>query len=261
MILHNADCLQIMPTMAEGSVDLILTDLPYGVLDAHWDQRLDLADFMTQAQRLLKPNGTMVLFGNEPFATDLRMAWRDGYKYDYIWVKGEGSNFLHAKNMPLKKHETILVFSKGKINHPTCTRNRMTYNPQGLLPSGKKERAHKSGDHAGGRAYDIRGALKDVYQATYIQEYCNYPTSILEFGKEGRPLHTSQKPVDLLEYLVKTFTNEGEVVLDATMGSGSTGVACINTGREFVGIELDPEIYNIAENRIKSMNADTLKAA
>ncbi len=231
-----------MGDIPDRSVDCILCDLPYGTTACKWDSIVPLDDLWLQYERIIKPNGTVLLFGSEPFSTKLRMSGFKQFKYDLIWLKNNSTGFQHAKNMPLKNYEIISVFSYGSMGHANLLgERRMTYNPQGLIPC---ERFYKGERNAGG-IIGKRPSHKKVVK----QEFTNYPKMVLQFDNEFG-LHPTQKPVALLEYLVNTYSNPGELVLDNCMGSGSTGVACANTGRRFIGIEKDETYFNIASERI-----------
>lgn len=235
-----------MKDIPDESVDMILCDLPYGTTACKWDSIIPFEILWKHYNRVIKNNGVICLFGSEPFSTHLRISQIDNYKYDWIWVKSNGScsGFVHAKNMPLKKHEIISVFSKAPIGHISLLKERrMKYNPQGLSYKPTKEISKKKfGNTVGKRPSQVE---------EYTREYINYPVSILNFDSE-KGLHPTQKPVPLLEYLIKTYTNENETVLDNCMGSGSTGVACVHTNRNFMGIELDNHYFDIAKNRIET---------
>ena len=201
--------------------------------------------------KLIKPNGAIVLFGSEPFSSALRMSNIKHYKYDWIWNKGGGSNFLHAPNMPIKSFENIVVFSNSAIGHKSLLGNkRMEYNPQGTTKGKRISRTSLEGsEHKFHRKSHTNGTTG------YKNKRENYPKAIIEISNTSnkeRGLHPTQKPVALMEYLILTYTNKSETVLDFTMGSGSTGVACKNTNRDFIGIELDQNYFNIAKNRIES---------
>ena len=185
-----------------------------------------------QYERIIKDTGAIVLFGSQPFTTALNNSNMKLYRYEWIWIKNNSTGFQLANKRPMKKHENISVFYN----------KQPTYNPQGLQPYGKVNKRGSMGDN-----------WDEMSSNQYIQKYTNYPTLLLEFSHDKEKLHPTQKPIALLEYLIKTYTNEGETVLDNCMGSGSTGVACINTNRNFIGIELDPEYFKIAEKRISSV--------
>lgn len=203
--------------------------------------------------KLIKPNGAIVLFGSEPFSSALRMSNIKNYKYDWTWVKSKPNGFQHSKNKPMKKTENVCIFSKSPMGHKSLLGNkRMEYNPQGIVPIGNKivkDCSHR-GNTMGGNGKSS-GRPKQVGKE-YVA-YTNFPCDILEYSNiiGAKCIHPTQKPVDLLEYLIKTYTNENELVLDFTMGSGSTGVACMNANRKFIGIELDENYFNIAKQRIE----------
>ena len=230
-LLHG-DCLELMKDIPDKSVDLILTDPPYGTTACKWDSVIPFEPMWEQLSRIIKPNGAICLFGSEPFSSALRMSNIKNFKYDWIWNKKLAGNGILAKKQPLKIHEIVSVFNSG-IYIPQMTKGKYRKKMTGGI---------KESEITGGNAV--------------VDEYSNdlyYPKTILEYGignmRKGR-LHPTQKPIALLEYLIKTYTNEGEKVLDFTMGSGSTGVACLNTNRNFIGIELDDEYFEIAKQRI-----------
>lgn len=238
----KGDCLELMQSIPDGCIDMVLCDLPYGTTDCKWDSVIPFDLLWQQYNRIIKDNGIIALFGTEPFSTFLRYSNIKLYKYDWIWKKTRCTGFQHAKNMPLKDFEIISIFSKGGMGHKNLLGNRrMVYNPQGLLPC---ERTYNGLRKFGG----IIGQ-RPSHKAVVKQEFTNYPKMILEFPSEGG-LHPTQKPVPLLEYLVKTYTAPGGLVLDNCMGSGSTGVACANTGRRFIGMEMDDTYFNIASERV-----------
>lgn len=232
--LMQGDCLELMKTIPDGSVDLVLTDPPYGTTACKWDNVIMFEPMWKQLKRIIKPNGAIVLFGSEPFSSLLRTSNLKMFKYDWVWEKEQGVNFQLCKKQPLKIHETISVFSVKYHN----------YFPQGLIACDIK----KSNKGKGGNLGHLSSEDK---RKEYKQEWSNYPKTIQKFNRD-RGLHPTQKPVALLEYLIKTYTQENETVLDFTMGSGSTGVACVNTNRKFIGIELDEKYFEIAKNRIES---------
>ena len=244
--LHNGDCLEVMPPLAAGSVDLVLCDLPYGTTACAWDAVIPFEPLWEQYKRILRGNGAIVLCAGQPFTSALICSNLEWFKYAWVWEKSRALGFTNAKNKPMNKHEDIAVFSPG-----TCANRsdrRMLYNPQGLVAYGKVVSGIKAcaadaspGGHRFGRP---------SHKAERIQEFTNYPTSVLSIGNEGSTVHPTQKPVALMEYLIRTYTNEGDTVLDNCMGSGTTGVAAVNTGRNFIGIERDPDYFAIARKRI-----------
>lgn len=248
MKLLQGDCLELMKDIPDGSVDMILCDLPYGTTSCSWDNIIPFDKLWEQYERIIKPNGCIALFGSQPFTSQLVHSNIKLFKYEWIWYKKRyNSGFAHAKNKPLKKHENIVIFSKGTTVHKSQSKIRMKYNPQGLIPIERKRKTYSNTDVSFGE----RPSHRDT-----IQEYTNYPQSIIEFDLtnedliNNKPIHPTQKPVALLEYLIKTYTNEGDLVLDNVMGSGTTGVACKNLNRDFIGIEKEPDYFKIAEERI-----------
>ena len=236
--IYNEDCINGMSKIADGSVDAIICDPPYGNrVDCDWDVMLPLDEMWEQFNRVTKQNAAIVLFAQLPFAVDLINANRKMFRYEWVWSKSKAVGFLNANRMPLRAHENILVFY----------RRLPVYNPQ--FGTGKAYTSERK-DEVGGRCYQTRKASVTVNDG---QHY--YPRDVLEFksvgnGKEEPQYHPTQKPLKLIEYLIKTYTNEFETVLDATMGSGTTGVACMNTGRKFIGFETDKKYFGISQQRI-----------
>lgn len=241
--LHHGDCLELMKAIPPGSVDMILTDPPYGTTACKWDNVIPFEPMWEQIWRVLKPNGACLLFGSEPFSSALRMSQIKRFKYDWVWKKSKPVGFVNAKLMPLKQHEIISVFSMKSTANGA---DNMVYYPQGLKEINKIVKGGKHSKH-GENTY-WRPSQKELL----MQENTNYPRSVIEHSSSGKTIHPTQKPVALLEYLIKTYTLEGETVLDFTMGSGSTGVACVNTGRKFIGIEMDDKYFEIAKQRIET---------
>ena len=241
MKLINGYCLEEMDRLIKDGVvvDAIITDPPYGTTACKWDSVIPFDEMWERLNKLIKPNGAIVLFGSEPFSSALRMSNIKHYKYDWYWNKTKPVGFLNAKNMPLKDIETLSVFY---VKPPT-------YNPQGITKVDRKNNNSTKTKKHNNISCQNGGEFKASH---YKQESSNYPRQILKYSIENG-LHPTQKPVALLEYLIKTYTNEGETVLDFTMGSGSTGVACKNTGRDFIGIELDEKYFNIAKERIENV--------
>ena len=241
--LMLGDCLERMKEIPDGSVDMVLADPPYGTTACKWDSVIPFEPMWEQLKRIIKPNGAIVLFGAEPFSSLLRVSNLKMFKYDWIWIKTKTQHFAQAPYRPMTEHEIISCFSYGG-NAKNAT-PRMVYNPQGLVKCNKLCKGKKA-THS-----EHRMRLTD--QKDYVQEWTGYPTTILQFASVGKPLHPTQKPVALMEYLIKTYTNENETVLDFTMGSGTTGVACINTNRKFIGIEKDETYFKIAQDRIAAI--------
>ena len=238
--LYRGDCLEVMDGLIALGVkfDAIITDPPYGTTRCKWDSIIPLDEMWNRLNKLIKPNGAIVLFGNEPFTSQLICSNLKGFKYRWDWNKRIPSGMSYAKYRPMQQTEDISIFTKNG--------EKTTYNPQMI----KRDKPIKGGgigksDSAFTRTYK---PLKKTY------EYKN-PVTLIEFDKIRKgAIHPTQKPVELLEYLIKTYTNEGDLVLDFTCGSGSTGVACLNTGRRFVGVELDEKYFNIAKERLESVS-------
>ena len=233
--LMQGDCLERMEEIPDGSVDMVLTDPPYGATACKWDSVIPLEPMWEQLKRVIKPNGAIVMTASQPFTTTLISSNMKMFKYCWVWQKQKPTNFFQVKTQPLKEHEDVVVFCRSKVN----------YYPQGTKPvSIKNGRKNKSSN------------IYSKYDGgDYVQKVGNYPRSIQFVPTEGdkNRLHPTQKPVALMEYLIKTYTNEGETVLDFTMGSGTTGVAAKNLNRKFIGIELDQEYFKIAQERISAV--------
>jgi site-specific DNA-methyltransferase (adenine-specific) len=230
--LMQGDCLERIKEIPDGSVDMILTDPPYGTTACKWDSIIPLEPMWEQLKRIIKPNGAMVLFGSEPFSSSLRMSNISDFKYDWVWNKVKGGNFAILNYQPYKIHEIISIFSKSTHN----------YYP---IKTPQKERKGKVYSSSESAPLKYNDGKERVYKD-------KHPKSILEVSNANQKgkVHPTQKPVALMEYLIKTYTNEGETVLDFTMGSGTTGVASKNLNRSFIGIELDEGYFEIADKRI-----------
>ena len=237
--LWQGDCLQLMDNIADKSIDMILCDLPYGVTTKNkWDSVIPFKLLWEQYERIIKDNGAIVLFGQDKFTAECMLSNRKLHRYNLIWKKVLPSGFLNANRMPLREHEDIMVFYK-KL--PTYNPQKVKGNPchtRGVVS--KTNEVQKKNDNYGDfKCVETEGDMK-------------FPTSVLEFSKPHPSIsvHPTQKPVELLEWLIKTYTNEGETVLDNCMGSGSTGVAAVNTNRKFIGIELELQYFEIAKSRM-----------
>lgn len=226
-LLANGDCLEVMADMADNSVDLILCDLPYGTTQNKWDAIIPFDALWKQYKRLAKDATAIVLTSSNPFSSALVMSQPKIFRHSWVWQKTHVTGHLNAKKMPMKMHEDVLVFGKKSVR----------YNPQGLVPYGKITKRGGNGSNFGKSGTEN------------FQEFTNYPRSIIEFANDGDE-HPTQKPVDLMSYLIRTYSDPGDVVLDNTMGSGTTGVACVREGRVFRGIEQDPDYFEIACRRI-----------
>jgi len=244
-MLHLGDCLEVMRDIPGGSVDMVLTDPPYGTTACKWDSVIPFEPMWEQLKRITKPNGAIVLTASQPFTSALVMSNVKMFKYCWVWKKSRPTGFANAKRQPLRCVEDVLVFCKLST----------VYNPQNLV---RVDRITKNSASAGGaivRGDVVGSAGKGKLRtggSSYMQEFTNYPRQVLEYGNASKTVHPTQKPVALMEYLIKTYTNAGETVLDFTMGSGTTGVACKNTGREFIGIEMDAAYFATASARIAS---------
>ena len=233
------DCLEVLKTLPDASVDMVLCDPPYGTTACKWDTVIPFEPFWDHLHRVAKPTAALCIFGSEPFSSALRMSNIKEFKYDWIWNKKKAANFIFANKQPLKKTEIVSVFYQKQPNYFPIK----IMNPNGPQKSGRKGIGNTIHDHLPNAPK--RSAAGKHYEADKL-----LPSNIIEISKDAKPVHPTQKPVALLEYLIKTYTLEGETVLDFTMGSGSTGVAAKNLGRSFIGIEKDVTYYDIATKRI-----------
>lgn len=230
--LRHGDCLDILPTLEAGSVDMVLCDLPYGTTQNKWDSIIPLDRLWVEYWRVVKPNGAVVLTAQTPFDKVLGVSCLKYLKYEWIWNKTRATGHLNVWKQPMKNHENVLVFYRAQC----------TYNPQGITRKAVAT-IRKGGDNGTNYGKSDKDA---------VQEWENFPRAVINIPSEGTTVHPTQKPVALMEYLIRTYTNEGETVLDNTMGSGTTGVAARNTGRNFIGIERDPSYFTIAQQRINN---------
>ena len=236
--LSNGDCLELMCNIPDKSIDMILCDLPYGTTHNKWDSVIPFNLLWCQYRRIIKDNGAICLFGQGLFTANLICSNKEMYRYDLIWEKTKAGGFLNARRMPLQAHENISVFYK----------KLPVYNPQ--MESGKPyiKKAVTNGDGKNYGKFDRVGEIA-------VNEGTRFPRSVIKISNDNhKSLHPTQKPVELLEWLIRTYSNENETILDNCMGSGSTGVACINTNRKFIGIELDNTYFEIAKKRIEEAN-------
>ncbi len=237
MKLIHGDCIEKMKDIPDNSIDMVLCDPPYGTTACKWDSIIPLEPMWEQLKRVIKPNGAIVMTASQPFTTTLIASNMKMFKYCWVWDKKIPSGMSYARYQPMRQHEDVVVFCDGKT----------TYNAQKTL----RDKPIKGGGMSKGETTNNQNlkALKKTYTH-------KNPTTLISFDKVRRgSVHPTQKPVALMEYLIKTYTNEGETVLDFTMGSGSTGVACVNTGRDFIGIELDEGYFKIAESRVNIANS------
>ena len=252
--IFNGDCLELMKELPDNSVDCIISDLPFGITDQKFDKKkFNLVAMWEQFKRILKNYSAVALFASSKFSYELFNSNPTWYKYKWIWIKNYATCFVHAKNAPMHKFEEILIFSDGVVNHESCTNKRMKYFPQGVKDLEKPRYKTKKTETS--RLY-----CHEIFKPHCITQ-TNFPNDVLFYdapfnvGKN----HPNEKPVELLEYLIRTYTNEGELVLDATIGSGSTAVACVNTGRKFIGYELDEKYFDVACYRVQKAILDKLQ--
>lgn len=244
--LHRGDCLEVMDKLIEQGikVDAIITDPPYGTSACKWDSVIPFDEMWKRINNLIKKNGVISLFGSEPFSSYLRMSNISDYKYDWVWQKDRGSNFMNYKYAPSKNYELISIFSKGAMSYVRNGEN-IKYNPQMTTGKPYEQKQGRGGDAV------VRAGSRTGKEITTVNNGERYPNAIQRFSSD-KGLHPTQKPIALMEYLIKTYTNENETVLDFTMGSGTTGVACKNLNRNFIGIELEEKYCEIARNRIEN---------
>ena len=255
IVTKQGDCLEIMKNIPNDSIDLILCDLPYGVTKCKWDSPIDVDKLWEQYKRIIKkPQGVIALFAQQPFTSLIISKCFKLHKYNLFWKKNRVTQFLLANYRPMKCIEEICIFSYGGAAAASRKTGNMVYNPQGLIPKIVKKRNSKKRI---GKMLDQLHHLgpnnKLISNTEYEQKFTNYPKELIEFpivSKKEATCHETQKPVKLLEYLIKTYSNENNIVLDNAMGSGSTGIACLNTNRKFIGIEIETKYYQIAHKRI-----------
>ena len=238
------DCLERMAEIEDGSVHLILCDLPYGTTACAWDSIIPLDQLWAHYKRLITPTGAIVLTAAQPFTSVLAVSNLEWFKYTWVWEKNRPTNFAHAKNKPMKKHEDILVFSPGTTVHATQSKTRMTYNPQGVFDIAEKIVTKRASEKTDAFFADRPG------HGEFKRNKSGYPHTILKFATDQLGLHPTAKPIDLMRYLIRTYSNEGEMVLDNTMGSGTTGIAARMEQRRFIGIERDEKYFAMCCERI-----------
>lgn len=246
------DCLEVMPQIEDRSVDLILTDLPYGQsgLTGKWDKVIPVNLLWEQYKRIIKVEGAIVLFSAQPFTSLLISSNLEMFKYEWIWKKSKSTGYFDVQYRPMRKHENIVVFGFGGVSN--CSNPRMKYSPQNLIKLEKaKIRKGKSPDATCRTAVVGKGE----------QKYTNFPNTLLEFGSESKTVHPTQKPLLLCEYLVKTYTNKNDLVLDNTCGSGTTLVAARNLNRNFIGIEKEKKYYDVCLERLNNQHFIAVEAA
>ena len=239
--LYKGDCLEIMKEIQDESIDMILCDLPYEISACKWDKGIDLEKLWKEYDRIIKPDGAIVLFASQPFTSKLILSNIKEYKYNWTWIKDNATNFLNSHYQPMKKTEDICVFGKMAVSY--SKRGNMKYYPQ--IEEGKPYQTTNDVERRTNAV--IRSTIRNVITNN---KGTRLPTNVLEFKRDKEKIHPTQKPVELLKYLIKTYTKENDTVLDNCMGSGSTGIACKETNRNFVGIEIDDSWYEIARERI-----------
>lgn len=250
-MIYNDDCLNAMKNIDSNSIDAIIADVPYGVTDCAWDSVIPIQQMWSELNRIIKGSGAILLFSSQPFSSRLISENYKMFKHEIIWDKCVGGAFVLAKKRMLPSHENILLFSKGAP----------TYNPQMEVKPIKNRRPARPETVCTNKSIKIASGKRKNSES--YKEELKYPTTILRYPKQmqecnnTKRVHPTQKPVALMEYLIKTYTNEGETVLDFTMGSGTTGVACVNTNRNFIGIELDKTYFDIASKRIADAQAQS----
>jgi site-specific DNA-methyltransferase (adenine-specific) len=264
----NGDCLEVMKNIESDSIHLILCDLPYGTTKCKWDSVINMDSLWSEYKRIIKkPSGVIVLFGQQPFTTKLISGNYEWFKYNLIWKKNKTTQYLLANYRPMKCTEDICVFSPGGAAAASKHKGNMTYNPQNLIPvSITKKNSEKRIGKMLNQSHHLGPNNKLISNAEYKQSFTNYPTEILEFDIENDTFHETQKPVSLIEYLIKTYSNENDLVLDNTMGSGTTGIGCINNNRKFIGIELEKKYFDLSysrlnkalQNQAQNQNTDNL---
>ena len=242
-VLVHADCFDVFPYIADASVQLILCDLPYNVTGLKWDCLLNMQELWKHYERIIKPNGAIVLTAMQPFTTELIVSNKKMFKYTWVWNKVKPGNFLTAKLKPMQNHEDIVIFSKA--NTANCNKNNMLYIPQ----LEKREKVRKYKKEADSDIY----ARKNTTSIEYTTDF-KYPKSILEISNANQKnkLHPTQKPLELMKYLIKTYSNEDDVVMDNCMGSNTTGLACKELNRQYIGIEKDKNYYDVSVSRVLS---------
>lgn len=251
--LLNGDCLKMMKEIPDNSIDMVLCDLPYGTSASSWDKKLPMNDLWNEYKRIIKHNRAIVLFSQQPFTSLLITSNIEMWKYNWIWEKDNGTNFMNSHFCPLKITEDICVFGNGATSFVKNGEN-LIYNPQfsegkpySIISGNQKSNSAVVRGGKGGR--DDVGGYKTESDGK------RYPKNLIKFNRDKDKLHPTQKPVSLCEYLIQTYTNEGDVVLDNCMGSGTTGIACLNTNRKFIGMELDDTYFEIAKKRIEEVSS------
>lgn len=248
----NGDCLEAMKKIPDNSINLILCDLPYGSTKCKWDSIIDIEKLWNEYKRIIiKPSGVILLFAQQPFTSKLISANYEWYKYNLIWKKNKTTQYLLANYRPMKCTEDICVFSPGGAAAASRKKGNMTYNPQNLVPVNiVKKNSEKRIGKMLNQKHHLGENNKLISNSEYKQSFTNYPNEILEFDIEYDTIHETQKPVKLIEYLINTYSNPNDVILDNTMGSATTGIGCVYTKRNFIGIELEKKYFDLSKQRI-----------
>ena len=254
--LYNTDCFAALERLPPDTVSLVLADLPYNFTANSWDCAISLAPLWKALRRVAKPDAVFVLFGTQPFTTALISSNLEEYRYSWIWVKESPTGFLNCAYAPLKATEDICVFSRCTVG--SLSKSPIRFFPQGVRAVNEVRRNNPDSKLRRNWGYGGHNILNT--SVPYVQRLAGYPTNLLEFSRDRPQMHPAQKPIALLEYLVRTYTREGEVVLDPTMGSGSTGVACARTRRSFIGMERDPKYFAVARSRIEEAEREAASA-
>lgn len=258
MILNSmylGDCLEIMPQIKNSSIDMILCDLPYGTTACKWDTIIPFDKLWEQYKRIIKDNGVIVLTASQPFTSALVMSNIEMFKYEWIWEKESCTGHLNVNYKPLKKTEDILVFSKANVG--SLSKNKIRYFPQGVIIVNKQKHNNPNSTWRKNKGYSEKTNILNS-KKPFIQKYTGYPSNILSFPRDKNAVHPTQKPVSLFEYLIKTYTNEGDLVLDNCSGSGTTAIAAINTKRNYICIEKEQKYFDIGYKRIKNAKSQLL---
>jgi len=251
--IYMGNCLKIMDLIDDKSIDCIICDLPYGITDCRWDSALPFDELWKQYKRIIKDYCSIVLFASQPFTSRLILSNIDWFKYDLIWKKSKVTGFLNAKNAPLKDYEDIVVFSNGSTaSTANKYKNRMKYNPQGLKKIDKIRDRHRRGSDA------HRLQRPSTMSGEYVQEFTGYQRMILDFPNVGKTLHPTQKPLTLMDALIRTYSNDGDVVLDNCSGSFSTCVSAELSGRDWIGIEMESQYCEIGKKRLNDASFSLL---
>lgn len=253
LTVYKGDCLEVLKLIPSDSVHLVLCDLPYGSTRCKWDCVIDTDKLWAEYKRILvKPTGVVLLFAQQPFTTKLISANYEWFKYNLIWKKNKTTQYLLANYRPMKCTEDVCVFSPGGAAAASRHKGNMTYNPQGLVPVNiVKKNSEKRIGKMLNQKHHLGENNKLVSNVEYTQTFTNYPNEILEFDIESDTVHETQKPVRLIEHLIRTYSNPRDVVLDNTMGSGTTGIGCVRTNRRFIGIELEEKYFALSKQRIQ----------